>query len=317
MTDLGPTAAPVPLTRADVAGAVSQCLRTTVDDVTTLAGYVGNQDFMVRTPGGDYVLKAGDATSLAAEAWACETVRSAGVAAPEVVALELDGASLPVPFLLMRRLPGAGVGEGHGALVEAGHQLRVLHSLPADGYGFLHDAQHPSPAGDSPRPHGPYATWAEFTHEPLGCLDELVIHEVLTPALAGRLRMGLESFGGFVAYDGPAVLLHGDLHPRHVFADGDDFTGIIDWGAVGAGDPIFDLGRFSRSDPKSLAQLLAGYGLDLDPDLSLRLAVYRLIWTTIVLRDELRAGGDWFAVHRDAIEADLDRLDSSQGEATR
>ncbi|MGH3487972.1 MAG: phosphotransferase, partial [Actinopolymorphaceae bacterium] len=145
MTELRPMAAHVALNDADVAGAVSRCLRTTVDDVTTLAGYVANQDFMVRTPDSDYVLKAGDATSLAAEAWACETVRSAGVAAPEVVALELDGASLPVPFLLMRRLRGAGVGGGHGALVEAGQQLRVLHSLPADGYGFLHDA-----AGDSP-----------------------------------------------------------------------------------------------------------------------------------------------------------------------
>ncbi|MEQ7124428.1 aminoglycoside phosphotransferase family protein [Actinopolymorpha sp. B11F2] len=303
MTELRPVAAPVPLTGAEVADAVSRCLRTTVDGVTTLAGYVGNQDFMVRTPAGDYVLKAGDATSINAEAWACETVRAAGVSAPEVVALEVDRATLPEPFLLMRRLSGAGVGEGHGALVEAVRQLRVLHALHADGFGFLHDA-----AGDSPTPRGPYATWAEFTNEPFDCLDELVAHKVLTPALAGRLRVGLDGHRDTVAYDGQAVLLHGDLHPRHVFADGDEFTGIIDWGDVAAGDPVFDLSRFSRADPASLTFLLDGYGLDLDSDLAVRLAVYRMIWTTIVLRDELRAGGDWFAVHREAIDADLDRL---------
>jgi aminoglycoside phosphotransferase (APT) family kinase protein len=302
MTELRPIAAQVALTDAAVSAAAARCLRTPVNDVTRLAGYIGNQNFMVRTPAGDHVLKSGDATSLAAEAWACETVRSAGVPAPEVVAIELDRATLAEPFLLMRRLTGTGVDEGHRALVEAGRQLRVVHSLASDGFGFLHDA-----VGASP-PHGPYATWAEFTSEPFECVDELAAHKVLSPALAGRLQVGLDDHRASVIYDGPPALLHGDLHPRHVFAAADGLTGIIDWGDVCAGDPVFDLGRFSRAGPTSLAPLLDGYGIDMNPALSLRLTVYRLIWTTIVLRDELRAGGDWFAAHRDALVSDLDLL---------
>lgn len=37
------------------------------------------------------------------------------------------------------------------------------------------------------------------------------------------------------------VVLHGDLHVRHVLVDGERPTGVIDWGDVCAGDPSADL----------------------------------------------------------------------------
>lgn len=37
------------------------------------------------------------------------------------------------------------------------------------------------------------------------------------------------------------VVLHGDLHVRHVLVDGEQATGVIDWGDVCAGDPSADL----------------------------------------------------------------------------
>jgi aminoglycoside phosphotransferase (APT) family kinase protein len=37
------------------------------------------------------------------------------------------------------------------------------------------------------------------------------------------------------------VVLHGDLHVRHVLVDGGHVTGIIDWGDLCAGDPSIDL----------------------------------------------------------------------------
>jgi hypothetical protein len=43
----------------------------------------------------------------------------------------------------------------------------------------------------------------------------------------------------------------------------------------------------------------------MDAELSVRFAVYRLIRMTLTLRDELRAGGDWFASYRATIESDL------------
>lgn len=300
MTGNNRSVTPGRLTEDEVATSLERYLGKPVTRASALAGFVGNQDFLICTTVADYVLKIGDAVSLAAEAWACERARSVGVPAPEVWGLELGCSVLPRPFMLMRRLPGTASDEGNPALAEAGRMLKVLHSLPARGFGFMQKA-----TGDSPTPQGPYETWTEFTSEPLRCLDELMANEVISRGLAEQLQAGLEEHRNAVVYDGPSKLLHGDLHPRHVFAYRGVLTGIIDWGDVAAGDPLFDLGRFSRAAPDSLAMLLDGYGLELTADLALTLRVYRMIWSTLVLREELRAGGDWFAVHRDAIEADL------------
>jgi aminoglycoside phosphotransferase (APT) family kinase protein len=269
-----------------------------------LAGYVGNQDFMIHTAGGDFVLKAGDRQLLTAEAWACERVRAAGVAAPDVVALDVDQRALPSSFLLMRRMAGAGLSAGrHPALVEAGRQLRRVHSIPMTGYGFL--------AGEKDAADGlvgPHPTWAGFTGEADACLDELVVHQVVSGGLADRLQKVVHERRDAVRFDGPGVLLHGDLKPPHVFADAGRFVGIIDWGDAACGDPLYDLGRLSLAGPDALSMLLTGYGLDLDDDLRTTFAVYRLIRMTTILRDELRAGGDWFATYRAAIESDLQEL---------
>jgi aminoglycoside phosphotransferase (APT) family kinase protein len=44
------------------------------------------------------------------------------------------------------------------------------------------------------------------------------------------------------AWDGPAMMLHGDLHPANILlaADG-TLSGVIDFGDIGAGDPAVDL----------------------------------------------------------------------------
>ena len=43
------------------------------------------------------------------------------------------------------------------------------------------------------------------------------------------------------AWDGPAVWVHGDLHPGNVIARGGDLIAIIDFGDLTAGDPAYDL----------------------------------------------------------------------------
>jgi aminoglycoside phosphotransferase (APT) family kinase protein len=37
------------------------------------------------------------------------------------------------------------------------------------------------------------------------------------------------------------VFTHGDLQITHVFADGDEITGVIDWSEAGQGDALFNL----------------------------------------------------------------------------
>ncbi|MEV6105579.1 aminoglycoside phosphotransferase family protein [Streptomyces sp. NPDC051940] len=61
------------------------------------------------------------------------------------------------------------------------------------------------------------------------------------------------------------VFTHGDLQITHVFTDGDEVTGIIDWSEGGPGDALFDLAVLTLGHEERLGDLVAGYG-DVDVD---------------------------------------------------
>ncbi|CAM5675027.1 hypothetical protein SGRIM119S_03182 [Streptomyces griseorubiginosus] len=58
----------------------------------------------------------------------------------------------------------------------------------------------------------------------------------------------------------------GDLQIAHVFVDGDEVTGIIDWSEAGRGDALHDLATFTLGHEEHLDDVLAGYGTDVDLD---------------------------------------------------
>ncbi|HVX45802.1 MAG TPA: aminoglycoside phosphotransferase family protein, partial [Mycobacteriales bacterium] len=270
-----------------------------------VAGYVGNQDFLLTGTAGRYVLKAGDGPALAAEAWACERVRACGVPAPPILATDLAGSLLGPALLVMEHLAGSPSPEPDDpAIVEAGRRLRRVHSVTMAGYGPVRVARDGTAAGEC-------ASWAEFTATALIGLPELVAQHIIEAAFADRVRVALDRHRDAVDYTGPAILLHGDLHPRHIFAAGTELTGIIDWGDVAAGDPVFDLARYSIGGQDSMENLLGGYGLSWDPELDRRFAVYRVIRMSRTLYDEFRCGGDWFDAYRRQLRMDLDRLDQT------
>ena len=57
---------------------------------------------------------------------------------------------------------------------------------------------------------------------------------------------------------------HGDLQITHVFVDGDEVTGVIDWSEAAPGDAMFDLATLTLGHEECLDDLLAGYGADAD-----------------------------------------------------
>jgi aminoglycoside phosphotransferase (APT) family kinase protein len=62
------------------------------------------------------------------------------------------------------------------------------------------------------------------------------------------------------------VFAHGDLQIAHVFLEGDEVTGIIDWSEAGPGDALYDLATLTLGQEDRLADLLAGYGPGVDLD---------------------------------------------------
>jgi aminoglycoside phosphotransferase (APT) family kinase protein len=62
------------------------------------------------------------------------------------------------------------------------------------------------------------------------------------------------------------VFTHGDLQITHVFVDGDDVTGVIDWSEAAQGDGLYDLASLTLGHEEHLAEVIAGYGRDVDLD---------------------------------------------------
>jgi aminoglycoside phosphotransferase (APT) family kinase protein len=62
------------------------------------------------------------------------------------------------------------------------------------------------------------------------------------------------------------AFIHGDLQITHVFVDGDEVTGIIDWSEAAPGDAMFDLATLTLGHEERLDDLLSGYGAGADRD---------------------------------------------------
>jgi aminoglycoside phosphotransferase (APT) family kinase protein len=59
---------------------------------------------------------------------------------------------------------------------------------------------------------------------------------------------------------------HGDLQVTHVFVDGDEITGVIDWSEAGKGDALYDLASLTLGHEEHLGDVVDGYGTDVDLD---------------------------------------------------
>ena len=62
------------------------------------------------------------------------------------------------------------------------------------------------------------------------------------------------------------VFIHGDLQVAHIFIDGDEVTGIIDWSEASRGDAMYDLAILTLGHQDRLDDVVAGYGVDIDLD---------------------------------------------------
>ena len=62
------------------------------------------------------------------------------------------------------------------------------------------------------------------------------------------------------------VFTHGDLQVCHVFVDGDEITGVVDWSEAGPGDALYDLATLTLGHEEQLDHVVAGYGREVDRD---------------------------------------------------
>ncbi len=172
-----------------------------------------------------------------------EAMRAAPVPTPEVLWRE-------PPVLALAALPGraiARLGEpstaSPDAWAAAGAVVRRLHDAPLPPWPGRSAEDRATRLEDECR-------W-------------LLDNDVLPADLVWRNREVAE---GALRPAAAPVFAHGDLQVAHVFVDGDEVTGVIDWSEAGPGEAMHDLAILTLGHPERLADVAAGYGEGVDAD---------------------------------------------------
>ena len=165
------------------------------------------------------------------------------------------------PVLALAALPGRPLGRigepstaPASAWAAAGAAVRMLH--------------------EAPLPARPGRSVDEIASHLDDECEWLVANGVLPADLVARNRRIAEA----ALRPWTPVFAHGDLHVSHVFVDGDRITGVIDWSEAGQGDALFDLASLTLGHPEHLADVIAGYGTEVDRE------VIRAWWSLRSLR---------------------------------
>jgi len=165
---------------------------------------------------------------------------------------------IPTPEILWRKPPvlalAAVGGTALGHLGEPSAASPAAWAAAGAAVRALHDA---------PLPPWPGPSLDELASRLHGECEWLVANDVLPAGLVTRNRQLAET----VLRPWTPVFIHGDLQVDHVFVDGDEVTGVVDWSEASQGDALFDIATLTLGHPEHLGDVAAGYGTDLDRDL--------------------------------------------------
>jgi aminoglycoside phosphotransferase len=209
---------------------------STVEDIEVVVAH--NERATVRV--GDVFLKIdADQTRTDIEV---EAMAMAPIPTPEVLWRK-------PPVLALAALPGTALGRlgepptaSSAAWAAAGAAVRMLH--------------------DAPLPPWPGRSVDEIASRLDGECEWLLTNGVLPADLVTRNRRAAE----VALRTWTLVFAHGDLQITHVFVDGDEITGVIDWSEAGQGDALYDLATLTLGHEERLDDVVAGYGTDVDLD---------------------------------------------------
>ena len=166
-------------------------------------------------------------------------------------------APIPTPEILWRTPP-----------------VLALAALPGTALGRLGEPSTTSPAAweaagaaartlhDAPLPPWPGRSLDEIATELDTECTWLLGNDVLPTDLVTRNRR----IAQVALRPWTPAFTHGDLQVAHVFVDGDEVTGVVDWSEAGQGDAMYDLASLTLGHPDRLGDVVAGYGADVDVD---------------------------------------------------
>lgn len=174
----------------------------------------------------------------------------------EVEAMRM--APVPTPEILWRHPPALALaavpGKALGRLGEPSTASAAAWAAVGAALRRLHDA---------PLPPIPAKSVDELAARLATECDWLVANKVLPADVVSRNRELAE----VALRPWTPAFIHGDLHIEHVFVDGDEITGILDWSEAAQGDALLDLATLTLAHDEHLDDVIAGYGTDVNRDM--------------------------------------------------
>ena len=171
------------------------------------------------------------------------------------------------PVLALAAVPGTALGRlqepspaSSAAWAAAGAAVRTLHDAPPPPWPSSQCQQLPARSSTGA---------VEFPPGLDAECEWLVANEVVSADVVLRNRQIAEA----ALRPWTPVFIHGDLQIVHVFVDGDEVTGVVDWSEGGQGDAMYDLATLTLAHEEHLDDVIAGYGGDVEID------VVRAYWS--------------------------------------
>jgi len=302
----------------------AQLLGSPVSSAAEVASSAEHQVFRISRSGPAAYLKLAGPADLSRELSVLHLLREHGIPVAETEAADPSGASTGVPCSLLREVPGEPTNGASAEFRAAAPVLRQIHEVRVSGCGYL--------AAGPEVLRGQSATWTDAMADQVGDIDALAAAGVTDAEVLRRAAAVVRERAHVFTTGHNGRLVHGDFHPRHVYARGGRVTAIIDWGDASSGDPRYDLGRILHSVAVThglpsgkavLRRFLAGYGpapwVGDEADLAEAALVYATVFTLAAMHSELAGGSPWppwWPAQTTALRAivgELDKAVSSTG----
>ncbi len=250
-----------------LAGDIKKDFDLDVKDLSRIEeGYV-NSVYSGKMGDGEVIVRiARSRNAYPVEIWAYKRFRELGIPSPGIIDYKEKPETIKLPTMIMEKVPGVqlsktklSVDKEREIYNEVGVILRKVHQINIDGFGFL-VFKDGGLVGSYQTPKEHWESQDSSEH-----LGYLLKNGLVTDSEYKMIQANYQEV--LNATVDQSVFVYNDLHPVHIFSDGEKVTGVIDIGNSFAGDPRYDIAvtLFFLSDSEEEA-VKAGYGeLALDP----------------------------------------------------
>lgn len=305
---------PLPDDPDDIRSVAAAVLGIAPVSVSRVPSFAGNRVFRVARPSGQPAafFKFGSSTDIEREHHALILAAGIGVPVPLIEAADLNNRWSPHPLLVVGEVDGSPLDGSEPVYSQVAVLLSRCHRVTLEGFGTA--------TVDGSRLRGEDATWPSALIRRAASASAAASAGLVPAELVERVVNAVERLHGLLTTHS-GRLLHGDFHPRHVYANDTTITAVIDWGDATVGDPDYDFARVLHAGVlrggldaavANVTALLSPAESDLDRPRLAKLFTYAAVFVCWSMAGEFEGGAPWppwWPAQAAALTRLLDSLD--------